>query len=86
MREVVRIDGVDNVEEELTVWCLVLKELIRHVFSYVNIVLNHADHPFHRELLDAWHCNKRDLAQLKDFLLAYQEKLEEVFVYLRLWW
>ena len=76
----VLIDGVDDVEEELSLRCLLGEELIREVHLDQVIILDHGKHLEDTQLLNDRDIDEIDLRNTEQMLLTNKDLLDEVFI------
>ena len=73
-------DCVDDVEEELPLWCLLSEELVREVLLDQVVILDHGEHLEDTQLLNDWHIDEIDLRNTEQVLLTNKDLLDEVFI------
>ena len=78
--QVVRVLGVEHIEEVLPWWSLPSWVLVREARHQVGVLLEHGIEGLHRELIVVWNLDESDFELLQQLLLPSEHGLEEVLV------
>ena len=81
LREVVRMDCVQHVEEVLAWWPLALRVLVREKLHHLCVLHEHREDGLDAELRVLRHRDFLDLRLLQQVLFADEDCLKEVFVH-----
>ena len=80
--QILRVDGVEDVEEVFTVGTFVLRILVLEVNIELIIILESRPHLVYRELIKVRNINVVHLILLQQKLLVLEDLTEKVFVHL----
>lgn len=84
--KVIGVDGIEDVEEVVSAWVLLINVLILKVDFEDLVVLQVLPKMFYRKFLEVADVNVVHLLLLQEPLLVDEYLPQEVLVYLRFWW
>ena len=85
LQQVLWVQRVEDVEEVTARWAFVLSEVVRKVLSESRVLREGRPELFDAQLIVSGHVDGGDGLLEEQLLLLGEDRLEKIFIYLRLW-